>query len=266
MCLPLVVVLPSIDFQALVDVLILFYTELATEAALQTHTTVVETKSVASHERKKAHPVAEALDNALRMFSFDIVKMIASYIIHPNAAKDELPKLLLSIGSEGEGDGQFRSIGYGCACSPIDNSLWVASATKVQVFTSEGEFVRQVGVGQWKDTCGIAFGSDGCAYIVDYMLGCVNVYRPDGTFDRRISSFGMQDGQLKNPWYVAIDNKQGLLFVTDDRSRVQVFTLGGSFVRSWGSYGGAEGKFDWPRGIAVNDACEVAVAGQFERV
>lgn len=112
----------------------------------------------------------------------------------------------------------------------------MTSSEKVQVFSAEGKFLRQIARGQWRDPCGIAFATNGDAYIADFVAHRVVVCRPDGSVVRRIGSEGKGDGQFKNPFYVAIDRRQVVLFVVDAmNNRVQVLTLDGTFVRAFGT-------------------------------
>jgi len=54
--------------------------------------------------------------------------------------------------------------------------------------------------------------------------------------------------------------------VTDSRNRrIQAFTVEGTFLRQWGSWGSGEGQFNWPEGIAVDGSGTVYVTDSRNR-
>ena len=67
-------------------------------------------------------------------------------------------------------------------------------------------------------------------------------------------------GQFRCPGDIAI-NRDGFAYVTDMcADRVQVFTLDGAFVTTWGSHGALDGQFDVPEGITTDNDGHVLVA------
>lgn len=165
------------------------------------------------------------------------------------------PKLLFTIGSKGDRDGQFGHSCFDVACS-IDGKVLVPNKRTMQVFSAEGKFLHHIAKGEWQDATGVACAPNGDAFITDYAANCVVVVRSDGSIARRFGS-----DHLKGGWYVALDHKQKLVYVSDNgNERVQVFTFDGNFVRSLGPKGSGDGQFSSPRGIAVSAAGEVAVA------
>lgn len=79
------------------------------------------------------------------------------------------------------------------------------------------------------------------------------------TFQLEWGSTGSGAGQFWIPWDVAVD-ATGAVYVSDFSStsgrphRIQKFTGTGAFVAQWGSQGSADGQFDEPRGLAIDDA------------
>ena len=70
-------------------------------------------------------------------------------------------------------------------------------------------------------------------FFVSYsMAHCVKVFNNDGTFLYDIGSFGRGDGQLCNPYGLAIDEFKNLIICDRYNNRLQVFTLEGKFVNS----------------------------------
>ena len=61
------------------------------------------------------------------------------------------------------------------------------------------------------------------------------------------------DGQLNHPHGVTVSAAASEAFVADcDNHRIQVFTLGGQFVRGWGARGTADGAFQYPVAVALS--------------
>lgn len=210
-------------------------------------------------------PFLEPLAEALHVFSLDLVKIVCGYLVWPTATAGATPKLLLTIGSQGFGDGLFptgRSC-YGIACSHVDNTIWVSSYRRVQVFDCEGKFLYQAAEGQWRDPMGIAFAANDEAFIADNEARCIVVCRPDGSLARRMGSEGKGEGQFNRPHDVALDRKRELLLVGDNYGhRVQVLGLDGSFVRAWM----VDDEAEDPRGIALSEASGEIALCNWEKV
>src|SRR5689334_22195924 len=100
------------------------------------------------------------------MFSLDLVKIVFSYLVCSTAIAGAKPKLLLTIESEGEAEGQINllNLSWGVACSPV-NTIWLCNGDKVSVFSDEGKFLHHAAEGQLKDADGIAIAQDGQAFI-----------------------------------------------------------------------------------------------------
>lgn len=190
--------------------------------------------------------------------SFVLIKLVCSFLEHPSATTGALPTLQRTI--------RLNSSCYACydIARSIDDKLWLACGSAVLVCTDEGKpfpFGPYPGpeLKRWNDATGIAFASNGEAYITDAEAHGLVVCWPNGRFLRCVGSKHTGDpGWLRCPHYAVIDPKSNLLFVTDRGNPVvQVFTLEGVHVRS---FGGRE-IFHGPRGIAIcTRTSEIAVA------
>lgn len=200
--------------------------------------------------------LTDVLADALReTLPAPLVKIIRGYLVF-SPAFAATPALLSQLAI---GVNKYSDYCSGIAVSPYNSTVWIASGTTMQLFSDEGKLVRHARQGKWRP-CGIAFATNGEAYVADCRACCVVVCAPDGSFVRKIGRKGRQKAQFYQPESVAVHSKQRLLFVADGHNhRVQVLKLDGSFVRSWGSKGYGEGQFSFPHAIALSAAGEIAV-------
>ena len=161
---------------------------------------------------------------------------------------------------------------------------------RIQRYTHEGAFLDSWGssgaeTGQFNRPWGVSVDSNGDIYIADWGNNRVQKFAPDGSF---LSSFGSANdgGELNHPADVAIDS-DGDVYVTDwGNKRVQIYDPSGSIMTAlygdatefsdWArarvesnqdvveAYSRVEdmsplGKFDRPRGIAVDESDRVIV-------
>lgn len=124
----------------------------------------------------------------------------------------------------------------------------------VQAFTPDGVLLRQ-----WDVTArDIAVDPAGNLYAIGRSQ--VIELAPDGSQLGAFGGPGAGDGQLGEPWGIAL-GAGGNVYVADTyRSRVVVFSAEGAFVSSWGSHGRGPGEFVFPYGIATDGAGNVYVA------
>ena len=81
-------------------------------------------------------------------------------------------------------------------------------------------------------------------------------YKPVLSFGGDGSSAGMFDG----PWGVAVNEHNEIAVTELNNNRVQIFSSGGTYLRSFGRRGDQEGEFDNPSGIAYLDNGNIVVA------
>jgi sugar lactone lactonase YvrE len=156
-----------------------------------------------------------------------------------------------------------------------DFHLMVSPAIGERLFGPSGPFALDdmagAGMegGQFNSPRGIAIGDDGTTYVVDSGNQRIQVFDADGNFVSMFAEPGEAPGQLgmfgtgqSGAGGIAVaDNR---LFVADTwNHRVQVFSLDGEFLYTWGSFYDAQddperaqsnpGEFYGPRGIAVHE-------------
>ena len=72
---------------------------------------------------------------------------------------------------------------------------------------------------------------------------------------RPVLSFGKQGlaaGMLNGPWGVAVNVHKEIAVTDKGNNRVQLFSSDGTYLRSFGTKGAKQGKFDFPTGIAFD--------------
>lgn len=127
----------------------------------------------------------------------------------------------------------------------VYNASWGES--KVQVFDKSGNLLLEWD--EWDENgTPMAFelplfidvDARGFIYVTDLILGQVRKFSPNGEW---VATFG--DGAT------AVSVHGARAYVTNPAGTVDVFTLGGDHVSSFGSFGNGDGEFFDPRGIEV---------------
>jgi sugar lactone lactonase YvrE len=178
--------------------------------------------------------------------------------------------LLLNIGSEGTGNGQFIGA-RGIAVDSLGN-IYVTDASnhRVQKFDSAGNYLLQwgsLGIGNGQ------FAVPSAAIVIDsadniYVPDNQNNYEPDilqentriqvfntsGVYQRTIGSFGEGDGQFIDIGGIVIDSS-GQLHVSETNAnnpKIQIFTTDGTYVGKYGKSGSGTEEYVEPRGLGLN--------------
>ena len=79
------------------------------------------------------------------------------------------------------------------------------------------------------------------------------------TYQYQFGSPGSGNGQLANPFGVAVDGSGNVYVVDASNRRVEEFSNTGTFLRAFGTYGSGDGQFDSPTGVAVDGTGHVFV-------
>jgi len=204
-----------------------------------------------------------------------------------------------SWGTAGAEAGQFNRP-RGIAIGP-DGEVYVVDSdnARIQVFSSEGAFVRQWGSycdmetgtgcldpdgngplapgdGQFKEPWGIAVDGDANGgairvYVADTWNHRVQAFELDGSFVAKWGNFGQTQSAAggENLFYGPRDlvvDKQGRLFVSDTgNKRIMVFDRSGTYLAQWGGGGLAAGSFEEPVGLALDSDGDLYVADTWNR-
>eukprot|EP00058_Branchiostoma_floridae_P016995 XP_002602483.1 hypothetical protein BRAFLDRAFT_86868 [Branchiostoma floridae] len=124
----------------------------------------------------------------------------------------------------------------------------------IRVYSKEGKLTKTLKPDCLRDPRGVAVLQDGRMVVADHTQKSCLLLQPDGSLIRDIGK-----GQLQNPWFIAVDESHGLLFVTDySAHKVFVFDLEGKLKFSFGEQGQDEGASK-PTGITVDPAGNIIV-------
>ena len=138
-------------------------------------------------------------------------------------------------------EGTFvRQFGVGLLSRPYDvtinnEQVYVADAGKhkIYIFTPEGQLVRTIGTkgrwnGQFHWPSAVAISPDGDMYVTDYINRRVQVFSPDGVFQRELGV-----GHLNSPHDILI-TADGYVLVSDYMDRcIVVFNTTGELIHSF---------------------------------
>jgi DNA-binding beta-propeller fold protein YncE len=172
---------------------------------------------------------------------------------------------VMSIGSEGDGPGQFQYV-EDFAFSRDGHLLATdASHAWVQVFDrSSGKFMSRFG-GKGDQEAhldkpeGIAVDPDGNIFVADYRTGFIKKYDAQYNWLKTFSSYGSEPGQ--NMMSEFMDIYAGRLYVPDiGNHRVNVFDLDGNHLFNFGESGNTAGQLNNPESAKASSDGRIYVA------
>jgi DNA-binding beta-propeller fold protein YncE len=135
------------------------------------------------------------------------------------------------------------------------------------VLDPDGNVLRTWGEGSFVNPHGVAIGPDDSVYCVDFGDHTVRKFTPEGTLLMTIGAPGrpalpMSGDPFSSPTHVAIDSRNGNLYVSDGygNARVHKYSPDGRHLLSWGESGTDEGQFSVPHNITTDKDGWVYVA------
>ncbi len=175
----------------------------------------------------------------------------------PEAEPIAVPTYASSFGSNGSGNGQFKSPGD-VAIDSVGN-LWVAdkSNNRVQKLNAKGEFLTKFGSsgtgnGQFSGPSSIAIDPKGNLWVADKSNNRIQKFDPSGNFLLKFGSSGTGNGQFSLPESIAVDAKGNVWVCDTGNGRIQKFSEAGEFIKVIGSKGSGNGQFGECTGIDVS--------------
>ncbi len=181
---------------------------------------------------------------------------------------------VLKWGSQGNGEGQFY-MPHGIDIDSEGN-LWVVDSGnhRVQKFSRTGEFLGQWGSngqgdGQFEwphgisiDISGNVFVSEGTGPLGGPWSSSHKIQKFDANFSfiKKWGTFGQNNGDMRDPMHVAVDN-DGKVYLADiGNHRLQVFSNDGEYLTKWGASGTEPSYFMYPRALTVHPNGNLIVA------
>jgi sugar lactone lactonase YvrE len=170
------------------------------------------------------------------------------------------PSFAFSFGSEGSGEGQFKSPGPTGVATDAEGNVYVADAgnRRIVKFNSQGGFVSAfgkegTGEAQFTTISAIAVGPEGYVYVTDSGQRKIKRFKGNGDFVSQFGAEGTGNGQFGSLiGGIAVD-KGGVIWVSDSSNkRVQRFDSTGKYLSKFGSEGAGNGQFFMPRAIAID--------------
>ena len=137
--------------------------------------------------------------------------------------------------------------------------------TRVSVLTPDGEKIRTFGSqgsepGELSGAYGVTVDKDDNIYVADNGNHRVQKFNLEGEFVATVGDYILNEPLFHNPVDIQYNHRDNNLYITDSSNhRIQVLTTDLRFVRSFGKQGTKNGQFQYPDGIAFDDANNVYV-------
>lgn len=167
----------------------------------------------------------------------------------------------LKFGSFGSGIGQLRSPS-GIVVDGNGN-IYVSEGanSRVSKFDSNGNFMSYFTKTGFRPS-GLVLEQSGNLYVAEN-TGIISIFSSDGSFIESFGENGTGDGQLGNPYGIAIfENQEEVKIYVSEfiNNRISVFDGGYNFLFNWGNKPFNEGYFLFPYGIWVDEQENIFIA------
>ena len=165
-------------------------------------------------------------------------------------------KLLRSVGSIGNGEGQFNNP-YGLDISE-GNTIYVCdnSNDRIQILTEDFKFHSMLGIGVLNRPRDVKVTRDR-VLVLDRSDLCLSVFNPDHVLTNRIITRGF-DGQVLSSFSFDVDRENNII-MSDYANCVTVFNQDGVLIHKFGKRGQDVGDFSRPYGIALDNKGRIIV-------
>ena len=178
-------------------------------------------------------------------------------------ATDSFGRLDKVWGRRGISNGRFQK--PRAMCIDAQDRLYVVDMTaRIQVFTSEGEFLRVWQTPDHKQgrPTGLSIDSEGRVLVADTHYYQLLIYSPQGELVQRIGgTMGHRPGEF-GLVTDAVQDRQGNYYISEygEYDRIQKFTRDGKFLLQWGGHGSEPGQFLRPQNMAIDSEDRIWVA------
>ena len=165
-------------------------------------------------------------------------------------------KLLLSWGSLGSGNGQFKNP----SGILIDQKyVYIADTgnARIQKFDKNGNFVLTWGTyggvrGLFHAPVALAEDRNGDLFVSDSGTNKIQIFDPIGKYRDEIHPVLTSDGNFNVTNSIVFDSDSNFYVVVSDANRVLKYSNIGNFINFFGSSGNEEGRFENPTSIGID--------------
>ena len=193
------------------------------------------------------------------------VLAVAAFGAGPALTEQPMFEHVMTIGSQGEGEGQFLYVEDFAFDGNGNIIVTDAAHAWIQVFNkTTGEFVTRFAGKGYEDGNlvkpeGVSVAPDGRIFIADYDTGEVKIYDASYNWLQTFSEYGSEPGQNFKSEFTDIRN--GRYYMPEvGNHRVNIFDLDGNFLSLFGGFGDQPGQMNNPESAKFNSEGTLYVA------
>ena len=169
---------------------------------------------------------------------------------------DSTGKLLLSWGSFGSGNGQFRNP----SGILVDQKyVYIADTghAQIQKFDKNGNFVLAWGTygqvpGTFHTPVALAEDRNGDIFVLDSGTNKIQIFDLNGKYEGELHPVLTNGGNFTATNSIVFDSQNNFYVVTSDTNRILKYNNNKDFINYFGSTGTEEGRFNNPNSIAID--------------
>jgi len=177
---------------------------------------------------------------------------------------DSTGKLLLSWGSFGSGNGQFRNP----SGILVDQKyVYIADTghARIQKFDKNGNFVLAWGTygevpGMFHVPVALAEDRNGDIFVLDSGTNKIQIFDLNGKYEDGLSPVLINGGNFTATNSIVFDSQNNFYVVISDMNRILKYNNNRDFINYFGSTGTEEGRFNNPNSIAIDSNGYIYVA------
>ena len=167
-------------------------------------------------------------------------------------------KLIKSVGSEGNGEAQFK-YPLGLDVSDRTNNIYVCDSLnhRVQILTEELKYHSVLGIDLLKSPRDVKVTRDR-VFVLACNDPCMFVFNSDHVLTNRLITRGVGK-QANTPFYFDIDREHNIIMSDYRNHCVYIFNQEGEQIHKFGKQGQGIGEFYYPRGVALDNTGRIIV-------
>jgi len=177
---------------------------------------------------------------------------------------DSTGKLLLSWGSFGSGNGQFRNP----SGILVDQKyVYIADTghAQIQKFDKNGNFVLAWGTygevpGMFHTPVALAEDRNGDIFVLDSGTNKIQIFDLNGKYEGELHPVLTNGGNFTATNSIIFDSQNNFYVVTSDTNRILKYNNNKDFINYFGSTGTEEGRFNNPNSITIDSNGYIYVA------